>query len=89
MSHHGCRTAIPRVLVALCELTAVTLICVCRIQINERDLMGRITACQQICLAYQKENHDAKIRYRNIDRELNSVRPELMKLQREKNQLIT
>ena len=55
---------------------------------NERDLMGRINACTQICAAYQKENHDAKIRYRNIDRELNSVRPELMKLQREKNDLI-
>ena len=55
---------------------------------NERDLMGRINACAQICVAYQKENHDAKIRYRNIDRELNSVRPELMKLLREKNDLI-
>ena len=39
-------------------------------------------------MAYSKENHDAKIRYRNIDREINSVRPELMKLQREKNDYI-
>ena len=60
----------------------------CRIKSNERDLMARVHACQQLCMAYSKENHDAKIRYRNIDREINSVRPELMKLQREKNDYI-
>ena len=51
--------------------------------------MARINACQQICLTYSKENHNAKMRYRNIDREVNSVRPELMKLLREKNEYIT
>jgi hypothetical protein len=58
------------------------------IQQNAVELSSRVTACTNLCHKYQGENHDAKLRYRNIDRELNTVRPDLMKVQREKNHIM-
>nr|WEL12731.1 phosphoinositide-3-kinase regulatory subunit alpha/beta/delta [Halisarca dujardinii] len=58
------------------------------IQQNSDALAARLNACTALCQKYQTENHKAKIDYRNIDRELNTVRPDLMKVQREKNHLV-
>ena len=61
----------------------------CRLLENARLLGERVIESQKAADLSRRRLHEANIEFRTMDRDINTIRPELMKLQWEKEQYPT